>query len=71
MTIEAQLERVVIAGELDGLGALEDEQWEELVDLVAAEGLEGLLYHRCTSGGVDLPAEVHYAWRTGYWSWAT
>ncbi len=71
MTIEAHLERVVIAGELDGLGALADEQWEELVDLVAAEGLEGLLYHRCTSDGVDLPAEVHYAWRTGYWGWAT
>ena len=50
---------------------MDDEQWQELGDLAVTEGLEGLLYHRCASEGVEVPAEVYYTWRTGYWVWAT
>ena len=69
--IEAHLERAVLSADLAGLQELDDEQWQELGDLAVTEGLEGLLYHRCASEGVEVPAEVYYTWRTGYWVWAT
>ena len=56
--IEAHLERAVLPADLTGLQELDDEQWQELGDLAVTEGLEGLLYHRCASEGVEVPAEA-------------
>ena len=38
MTVEADFEQAVLAADLAGLEALDDEQWDTVADLAVAEG---------------------------------
>ena len=58
MTVEADFEQAVLAADLAGLEALDDEQWDTVADLAVAEGLGGLLYWRCKRAVVELPSKV-------------
>lgn len=40
--------------------------WTRWAEVAAAEDLEGLLYHRCRSAGLALPAEVDQRWGRAY-----
>ena len=71
MTVEADFEQAVLAADLAGLEALDDEQWDTVADLAVAEGLGGLLYWRCKRAVVELPSKVQSRLRAEYWARAT
>lgn len=54
------------SGDLSPLSQAGSKTWAELVELACFEGMEGLLYRRCASAGIDIPAAHEAPLRASY-----
>jgi len=55
-------------GKVDPLVRLDESAWWDLAAQAAREGLEGLLYQRCRTAGIDIPEAVGAALQQSYWT---